>query len=103
MFADEHSSPLQYGCYFVAKKQQDIARKPRRVSNGLLVRKSNLVDETQARTTLLRGIILEKYLTEENVGDCADFCRQKDNRTYEQALIKKMGDWYVPTATFVIS
>ena len=25
-------------------------------------------------------IILEKYLTEENVGDCAGFCHQKDNR-----------------------
>ena len=34
-------------------------------------------------------IILEKYLTEENVGDCTDFCRQKDNRIYEQALPKK--------------
>ena len=40
---------------------------------------------------------------EQNMDDCAVLFRQKAHSNFERALTKKMGDWYVPTATFVIS
>ena len=39
------------------------------------------MDKAQARTTLLRGIILERYLTEDNVGDCAVALPSKSNQS----------------------
>ena len=55
----------------LSKNQQDVVSKQRFVSNGLLVsHKAILKDKTQARTTLLRGRIPGRSLTEENVGDC---------------------------------
>ena len=50
--------------------------------NRLLVSASDLVDKTQARTTLLRGSILGKSVTEENVGDCAVVLPPKSNKMF---------------------
>ena len=51
-------------------------------NKGLLFSASDLVDKTQARTTLFRERILEKYLTEENVGDCAVVLPPKSNKMF---------------------
>ena len=50
--------------------------------NRLLISASDLVDKTQARTTLFRERILEKYLTEENAGDCAVVLPPKSNKMF---------------------
>ena len=43
---------------------------------------SDLVDKTQARTTLLRRIILGESLTEQNVGNCAVVLPSKNSQTF---------------------
>ena len=55
--------------------------------NRLLFSVSGLVDKTQARTTLFRGRIPVRSLTEENVGDCAVVLPpKKTTRYFEKAL-----------------
>ena len=65
---------------FFFEKSKDIVRKKGLVSNRLLISASNLVDKTQARTTLLRGSIPGGSVTEENVGDCAVVLPPKINK-----------------------
>ena len=53
--------------------------------NRLLFSTRGLVDKTQARTTLFRGSILEKSVTEENVGDCAVVLPPKNNKIFRES------------------
>lgn len=84
MRADIESAPTTKRCSFCfyLPKSRKMFVIMGLAKNRLLVSASDLVDKTQARTTLLRGIIPGRSLTEENVGDCAVVLPPKSNKMF---------------------
>ena len=68
-------------------------QRPVSCEKGILASRKPFDEQNTRKNYIVQRSILEKSVTEQNVGDYAVFCRQKANRTFEQDIKIKIPPW----------